>query len=136
MLHNIKDECPCCNRDISFELDMTPFSHPTKSECPECKNIIYVSETWVCDPECESDGMNVYNLYNFEDYCYVFSSTIITKELLNDLYAGRIVGYTIKKDNTVDILQARLGKHYLFSKTVEEIIKLKEYKESLNTIKE
>lgn len=136
MLIDIKDVCPCCNKDISFELDITPFSDPTKAECPECKNAIYIDENWLCDPECESDGMSVYSLYNFEDYCYVFSSTIITKELLNDIYAGRIVEFEIKKDNIVDILQVRSGEPYMFSKTVEEIIKLKEHKESLNTIKD
>ena len=37
MMQGIKDVCPCCNKDISLELEIIPFSQPTKTICHECR---------------------------------------------------------------------------------------------------
>lgn len=58
------ESCPYCEKDL-YNLKFKPYI--TKTECPYCKNTIVLEEGWVCDPECESDGMAVYYLYTLED---------------------------------------------------------------------
>lgn len=58
------ESCPYCEKEL-YNLKFQPYI--TKTECPYCKNTIVLEEGWVCDPECQSDGMAVYYLYTLED---------------------------------------------------------------------
>ena len=66
--------CPYCNYDIlESSVGKEIISDSTIGEeahfpCNSCGNEIYINYQWVCDPECESDGVEVYNLYTKEDY--------------------------------------------------------------------
>lgn len=70
--------CPYCNYNIlESSIGKDLISDSTIGEeahfpCNSCGNEIYINHQWSCDPECESNGEDVYNLYTKEDYKEIY----------------------------------------------------------------
>lgn len=62
---NSFEKCPYCEKDISTA-EFVMFN-PTIKTCPECLEKIVIDPHWICDPECESDGDYVFNLYTIDE---------------------------------------------------------------------
>ena len=70
VLHN----CPYCKVEIpESSIDNKLIADAIISEeasfiCDCCENEIFITYQWVCDPECESAGIEVFSLETKEDY--------------------------------------------------------------------
>lgn len=73
----IKDtlhKCPYCDVIIpESSIDNKLISDARINEeasfiCESCDDEIFIHYQWICDPECESDGIEVFSLETKEDY--------------------------------------------------------------------